>query len=226
MVAMSPAEPSRPALRAVLALKPLELAKSRLGRPDAPALVAAMFGDVVSATIHTPQVDETVVVCGDSRVADLATAGGARALPDPGGGLNAAYRSALDPSRDTLIVQADLPALRSEDLGLIVAAARTENRVALLADAAGTGTALLWIPAGASPLLSFGTDSRRAHALIGTDLTGRHLAARGPDALAARRDIDTEADLTWFAENALARLGPRTANWFAAAGFGRTPTLR
>lgn len=194
-----------PGLTAVLAVKQLDRAKSRLARADADErrrLVLAMFEDTLDA-VTAAGVPRIVVVSPDPVVLDRTRERGGiarREQDGPGsalttaprqGGLNAALRYGAARARgDVLYLQADLPALRAESLGAAIDAARA-HPASFVADRHRTGTALLYVRRGAEFTPEFGADSAAAHRRAGAvELDPEH--ARWPD---LRCDVDTEADL-------------------------------
>ncbi|RLL70694.1 2-phospho-L-lactate guanylyltransferase [Streptomyces sp. Z26] len=188
-----------PRWRLVIPLKPLARAKSRLAAyaddPRRTGLALAFAQDTVSAAVASTAVAGVAVVTDDPRAAAELAALGARVVPDvPSGGLNAALAHGaaavreVAPGAPVAALNADLPALRPEELTRVLAAAAGHPR-AFLADAAGTGTTLL--AAGPGRLLAprFGPGSRARHLASGAVELG--LA----DVPGARQDVDTEADL-------------------------------
>ncbi|MFG3614784.1 2-phospho-L-lactate guanylyltransferase [Nocardia sp. NPDC047654] len=190
------------AVHAVIAVKSLDQAKSRLAdrlRPEHRArLVLAMLADTVTATAAVVEVGSVTVVTPDPEVADLARALGADVHPEPhgphAGGLNtalaataAALRGAHGPI-DLLALQADLPALRPEELSDMLAAAPRGLR-SIVVDHEGSGTAALVVRDPVAALdPRFGPGSARSHIEAGAvDLTG--------DWPGLRLDVDTAADL-------------------------------
>ncbi|MCP2287410.1 2-phospho-L-lactate guanylyltransferase [Nocardia amikacinitolerans] len=190
------------AVHAVIAVKSLDLAKSRLAerlRPEHRArLVLAMLADTVSAATAVPQVRSVTVVTPDPAVAELADELGAHVHPEPritdSDGLNTALSDAAAALRrrhgaiELLALQADLPALRTEELADMLTVAPVGRR-AVVVDHAGTGTAALVVRDGVAPLdPRFGADSARRHIAAGAaDLTGHWPGLR--------LDVDTAADL-------------------------------
>uniref|UniRef100_UPI002456475B 2-phospho-L-lactate guanylyltransferase n=1 Tax=Nocardia abscessus TaxID=120957 RepID=UPI002456475B len=144
------------AVHAVIAVKSLDQAKSRLAdrlRPEHRArLVLAMLADTVTATAAVGAVVSVTVVTPDPAVADLARTLGADVHPEPrrprADGLNAALAATADALRgahgpiDLLALQADLPALRPEELSDMLAAAPRGLR-SIVVDHEGSGTAAL-----------------------------------------------------------------------------------
>jgi 2-phospho-L-lactate guanylyltransferase len=208
-------------------VKPLAMAKTRLrganpadpADPAGPAdpvdparherLVLALARDTVAAARAVPSVRRTVLVSSDPRVAEALE--GIPVLPDrPGLGLNAALRHAAElvrarwPGAALGALQADLPALRAEELADALAVARRlfsagANRV-FCADAQGEGTTLLVCAPGAPLDPRFGFGSARRHERAGA----RPLPGEWPG---LRRDVDTRADLRRAAQLGL---GPAT----------------
>lgn len=185
---------------AIIPVKPLSLAKSRLRVPgvDVADLALAFLNDVLTATTGTARIAETLVVSADPSVAQAASARGATPVDDTGhDGINAAARWAA--SRRTgsgglLVVVADLACLTATSLGRVLAAAE-EHRASFVADAEGTGTSM-WLardPTAQGP--HFGPDSRAEHRASGAfDLVAAAAGGVGPW-LPARLDVDTPADL-------------------------------
>lgn len=183
-------------------IKPLHLAKSRLlgaadhgaGRPQAHAsLVTAVALDTVSAALHARGVGAVLVVTSDPELTDAFGAAGVEVLPDsPASGLNAALRhgdSVLRrraPGVRVGALQADLPALRADELDAALEAAGT--RRAFCPDRQGSGTTLLLAEPDRPLDPRFGPASATAHGDSGAGLL------EGPwESL--RCDVDTEEDL-------------------------------
>ena len=179
---------------AVIPVKPLGLAKSRL-RGAVPAarhqdLALAMLADTAAAVLASPEVGELLVVTNDTTAAEVARRAGARPVPDlPDAGLNEAFRHGADVltgrHRARVALAGDLPALRPEEL---TAALRSAGGRSFVADAAGTGTVLLGVPAGEGLDPRFGPGSADAHA-------GSGATALAGDWPGLRQDVDTADDL-------------------------------
>lgn len=183
-------------------VKGLSTAKSRLRGAVAPArheeLALAMVRDTVTAVTACARVAEVLVVTSDPRAAAAARALGARVVPDPGAGLNAAMRFGADtvagPARPRVVLTGDLPALRPEELAAALPSGAPGR--GFVRDAAGSGTVLL--AAGSDTALDprFGPGSAAAHAATGaTALTGEGWAGPAGDWPGLRQDVDTPADL-------------------------------
>jgi 2-phospho-L-lactate guanylyltransferase len=193
----------------VIAVKRLAAAKTRLASAFSPAtretVVLAMLMDTIAAAVPVAAV---TVVTPDTVAADAVRSLGANVIDDPTPGghpdpLNnaiAAAEAELRAGRPNIVVlQGDLPALRSHELAEAITAARAHPR-SFVGDRHGTGTAALF--AFGVPLdPRLGADSARRHRDSGAvELTG------GWPGL--RCDIDTPDDL---AAARLLGVGPATA---------------
>jgi 2-phospho-L-lactate guanylyltransferase len=178
-------------------MKPLQAAKERL----APTLSAderrrlslAMLADVIAAARGF---DRVWVLNSDAEAEELSRAAGVEAVPDPapGAGLNASLSAATRAAiakgaTGVVVVSADLPCAREDDLAALVAA----PGVALAPDRAGIGTNALWRAPGDLIDVAFGPNSLSAHAELAR-------AAGTPAIVAARPglalDVDTPDHLT------------------------------
>lgn len=213
-----PSDAPAPCWGAVVPVKHLDVAKSRLGAyGDAArrALALAFAADVVAAALECPAVARVLVVTDDASAATALSELGAEVVPDdPDSGLNPALDHgadllrARDPRLGVVTLSADLPALRPGDLAQVLAAVPAGGR-AFVADSAGTGTTLLAASAPAALAPGFGDGSRRRHLDSG--------AVELPGTAALRRDVDTPEDL---AAALVLGVGRRTA-----AAAARVSTL-
>ena len=188
---------------AVVPVKPLAAALGRLagvlGPEERRALQAAMLADLLAVCRAAPALAGTLVVTADPAVGALARAGGARVVAEPEGpaGMNAAVRRGLAAAvaagaPAALVLTADLPLARPEDLEAVLAAAPAAPGAVMAPSRDGTGTnALLLAPPGVLP------------PRLGPGSLARHLAeaARAGAAVALIErpglalDVDTPADL-------------------------------
>ncbi|WP_159773393.1 2-phospho-L-lactate guanylyltransferase [Streptomyces sp. HM190] len=197
-------------------LKPLARAKSRLADTAddgvRPGLALAFAQDTVAAALVCTAVHDVVVVTDDPLAGRELAALGARIVPDapaadPADGLNAALRHAAAlaraarPYAPVATLNADLPALRPDELARVLDSAAGFRR-AFLADAAGAGTTLLSAAPGQELRPAFGPGSRLAHRRSGA------VELELDDVDSVRQDVDTGDDLR--AALCLG-VGPRTA---------------
>jgi 2-phospho-L-lactate guanylyltransferase len=202
----------------IVPVKPLTKAKSRLrgaadggvGEPRAHARLAmALLRDTIDAVRAARVVRRLLVVSSDPVVAAELGVFGIEVAPDgPVPGLNRAYERGAavlreqDPTAAVGALQADLPALRPDELDEAVASALalfgTGAGRAFVADAEGTGTTFLLAAPGAELGPRFGEGSARRH-----EESGAHpLPGPWPG---LRRDVDTAADLREAADLGLGR---------------------
>ncbi|MEU1165943.1 2-phospho-L-lactate guanylyltransferase [Streptomyces sp. NPDC005921] len=182
----------------VLPVKPFHQAKSRLAPWPGTArqdFARAFFLDTLEAVLRTTGVAQVLVVTHDREAAAQAHARGATAVSDrPSRGLNEAIRIAvshaetLAPHRPIAVLTADLPALRSTELGDALVSASAHDRT-FLADHSGEGTTLLAAsrPRWLHP--AFEQGSRGRHQLGGA------LEITDLEAVSVRLDVDTSDDL-------------------------------
>jgi 2-phospho-L-lactate guanylyltransferase len=198
----------------IVPMKPPRAGKSRLrGALDYPAddekhaeLVLALASDTLAAATSAPGVRRVLVVATDPGTLDSLRRLGVEITREPAvtgttgitgitaiTGLNAALRhgeSLLrrdDPAAVIGALQADLPALRADELA--AALAEAGGRRAFSADRQGTGTTLLLSAPGAPLDPRFGVGSADAHAQSGA--SALQLAAPS-----LRSDVDTPGDLS------------------------------
>jgi len=205
----------------IVPVKSLARAKTRLrgaadegvGDPVAHSrLSLALARDTIAAARSARGVHEVIAITSDPEVTSVLTTDGVQVLADrPEAGLNAALRFgsevllARNPGRPIGALQADLPALRPDELADALAHARlildagTAPR-AFCADAHGEGTTLLVAAAGVPLAPRFGPGSAEAHERAGA------LRLRG-EWPGLRQDVDTPEDLRRAVELGL---GPAT----------------
>lgn len=190
-----PCRPGAPAAsnwRVIVPVKDRAVAKSRLLPPGGVSrshLAHAMALDTVEAAADAVGRGALTVVTSDDRMAAWALEQGILVVPDPGHGLNAALKSALvaSPHGRVAILLGDLPALRSEQLAVALAAC-ARHELALVPDRAGTGTALL-TSTGPTLVPQFGPESAQRHERV-LGATALDLPLCG-----LRDDVDTATDL-------------------------------
>jgi 2-phospho-L-lactate guanylyltransferase len=183
----------------VIAVKRLTAAKTRLApvfsAPTREGVVLAMLIDTVTAASAVQAVQSITVVTPDEVAGDAARQLGARVLADPtppghrdplNNAIAAAEQEVRGETSNIVVLQGDLPALQSQELGEAIAAARTYPR-SFVGDRHGTGTSAL-IALGVALDPRFGPDSAQRHRHSGAiELTGAWPGLRC--------DIDTPDDL-------------------------------
>jgi 2-phospho-L-lactate guanylyltransferase len=185
-------------------VKPLAKAKTRLrgvadggaGDPQAHArLVLALARDTLAAVAGAAVVRRAVAICSDEEVRTALTGDGVQVISDePAAGLNPALRygeavlRATDPTTAVGVLQADLPALSSEELDRAIHHGLATGGRTFCTDRTGTGTTLLLAPHGQPLEPCFGVGSAAAHRATGA----RELSGFWPG---LRCDVDTAADL-------------------------------
>lgn len=179
---------------AVVSIKSLDQAKSRLaplGDTGRRALAMGMAEDVIAALVRARAVTGVVVVCDDPPMTRMARSYGADVLPDPGGGLNAAFwqgmRSTTVVGRWICLLTADLPCLTAELVDSVLAEA-ARYREAVVPDLAGTGTTMLTSAPGIVTPPRFGPGSFQRHVASGAQPIALDLPQ-------VRCDVDTPEDL-------------------------------
>lgn len=196
----------------IIAVKQLSAAKSRLAEvlsPDArERLVLAMLVDTISAALGVPAVRSVTVVTPDPAAASTARELGANVVADPtpanhpdplNNAIVAASGRVSAGTSNIVVLQGDLPALRSGELSEALAAAARYPR-SFVTDRQCTGTSALFA-FGVALDPRFGKDSAVRHRASGAvELSGEWPGLQC--------DIDTPADL---AQARLLGLGPATA---------------
>lgn len=181
-------------------------------------LARAIAWDTIVAVRASPAVDRVVVVTSDEPLLrDLPP--GCEPVADPGAGLNAAVRAGLAtaaPTAPRAALLGDLPALRPDDLSVVLAAALACEAGAL-ADADRTGTALLTRTAPGLLEPAFGEKSFARHLARGFTDLGALVADPEATIPTVRRDVDT---LEHLRAAAALGLGSRTSAVLASVGVG------
>lgn len=188
-----------PDVGVIIAVKRLAAAKTRLAALFSAdvreRVVLAMLIDTITAAHRVEAVGSITVVTPDETAAAAARELGADVLADPtpehhrdplNNAVLAAARSVNSHVANIVVLQGDLPALRTYELGEALAAARGHPR-SFVADRQGTGTVALFA-FGVSPDPLFGSDSAARH----RDSGAAELLGGWPG---LRCDIDTPEDL-------------------------------
>lgn len=200
---------------AVVPVKPLGLAKSRLALPTEQrrALALAFALDTVAALSETACVAAIVVVTTDPEVERCLQDQPVELLRETGTGLSAAVRSgcllAISrwPSAGVLVVPADLPCLSSEAVTTVVGLAPS-GECAFVPDRGSGGTTLVLSPPGRTVRAEYGPGSAARHRALG-------LVSLDDAPVRTRQDVDTIHDLR---AAVVLGLGPRSAAQVSSLG--------
>ncbi|MDQ1629051.1 MAG: 2-phospho-L-lactate/phosphoenolpyruvate guanylyltransferase [Actinomycetota bacterium] len=214
-------EPAADRVVAVVPIKPLPLAKSRLALPaeDRQALALAFALDTITSLAGSRLVAGIVVVTSDDDVARRVRRLDVRLVRDDGSGLDAALGAGIraatpwSPSTGVVVVPADLPCLQADDVTHVLAAA-AGSEGAFVPDRSGTGTTLVVLPPDRSAVTRYGPGSADRHRLLG-------LMPLEDAPLRARHDVDTLDDLRAAAQLGI---GPETRAVMAARGLDLAET--
>jgi 2-phospho-L-lactate guanylyltransferase len=220
--------PRHPTLWAVVPVKEIGRSKQRLSgalfADERERLVRAMLRDVLSALRDSPALADVLVITRDAEVEALAKECGAQVIAERGADdLNAALRQAAAHLVEVgapglLVVPADVPAVRPDDIAALAGEHDGRRAVTLVADRRGVGTnALAASPPNVCPFL-FGEDSfeRHLHAARAAGIVPRVLETHG-----LRYDVDTESDL-----DEIARQSPGSETSELLRRFGRVVAPR
>ena len=148
------------------AVKSRVAGKSRLADALAPGrrqvLVDAMLGHVLDTLHATPEIDQVAVVSPDGDLPREVVR-----FTDEGGGLNsaltrAAQQAAARGATRVVIVHADLPRVRPEEIAALIEAAKVTG-AAIAPDHRGSGTNALCLPLPLPVALEFGPGSFERH---------------------------------------------------------------
>ena len=183
----------------IVAVKRLAAAKTRLApvfsARTREAVALAMLVDTLAAASTVESLRCITVVTPDDSAAAAAARLGADVLVDPtpaghrdplNNAIAAAERSVSESAANIVVLQGDLPALRTHELAEAIAAARRHRR-SFVADQHGTGTAALFaFGAALDPRFGRGSSARHRHSGA-VELTGAWPGLRC--------DIDTPEDL-------------------------------
>ncbi len=190
----------------VIPVKGTAGAKSRFGPGDHTALALALALDTVEAALATPAVSGVLVVTSVAASTVFDQTEALVLIEEQPIGLAGAIAQGIEtavamgaPGRGVAVLLGDLPALTPGELGEALDLARATD-LAMVPDAAGTGTTLITAADGATHRPRFGPGSAAAHRAEG------YLPLDLPASSGLRTDVDT---LGGFAD-LKGRLGPHT----------------
>jgi 2-phospho-L-lactate guanylyltransferase len=188
-------------VRIIVPHRGLAAAKTRLAPVLAPEERVTLARELLQRVLRVAReaADDVVVITPSAELITVVEPTGATLVVQRGMGLNAgldqARADALEAGIGLLgVLHGDLPNLRTDDIGALLAAVPAPRGVAIAPDRSGTGTnGLALRPPDVMPF-AFGIGSFAAHA-----------AGAGGDAVVVRRpglefDLDTPADLARWLE--------------------------
>lgn len=181
-------------------------AKSRLRHSlDDAALVTAVAHDTLAVAASVVGTAHVVVVTADPGETAYARSCGHVVVGDPGTGLDGACTAGVREARQRgagriAVLLGDHPALIAEELDRVLSEGERHESF-FVADAEGTGTALVGTTTGDDLTLAFGAGSATRHRALG------HVSL-DVDVPGLRHDVDDEESLRWAVEHLT--LGPRT----------------
>jgi 2-phospho-L-lactate/phosphoenolpyruvate guanylyltransferase len=186
---------------AIVPVKRLGAAKQRLatGLSDERrmALVQAMLWDTLEAIGGAHSIEQTIVVSGEPRAADIASATGAAVLPDPEdkghseAALEGIARAEESGARCVVLLPGDCPLLDPRELDRLLTGL-PERYVAIVPDRHGTGTNALALAPPDAIEPAFGEDSCARH-VAAARAVGVPFGVEELGSLAL--DLDTPADI-------------------------------
>ncbi len=198
-------------LWAIVPIKPMRLGKSRLATVLSEEERAALNRQLLARTVETlksvPELEQVLVVSRDTAALALARKHGARTvLEDDESHLNMALARATFVARrfnthGILVLPADLPLLRAEDVRALLEAARQPPAVVIVPDRKREGTNALVITPPGFISYHFGPGSFRRHCDLARE-AGARLEVLELPSLAI--DLDWPEDLKLLEEQNLA----------------------
>ncbi|TFH38198.1 MAG: 2-phospho-L-lactate guanylyltransferase [Anaerolineales bacterium] len=192
---------------AIVPVKPLRRAKSRLAGvltdEERASLSQRLLQHTLDVLNEIPEIEHTLVVSRDSRALALARQQGARTLAERGAPeLNRALVRATLVAKEygaagVLVLPADLPLLKMQDVLTLIHAAHDPPVVVLVPDRRGQGTnALLVCPSGLIEY-DFGPDSFQRHQERAKAIGARLELCSNPS---LELDLDLPEDLEYLRE--------------------------
>ncbi len=157
---------------AIIPVKPLRRAKSRLARalkaPTRAALVRSIFSRTLDIIAQVERIDGVIVVSRDLTILELARQRHALALAESESGLNSAITQAAQwatrhHARTAIVIPVDLPLITSADLDAVIDRAVEERCVVIAPDRHEDGTNVLLVRPPDAIQFAYGTSSFNAH---------------------------------------------------------------
>ncbi len=189
---------------AILPVKPLARAKSRLARalkaPTRAALVRSIFSRTLDVIAQVERIDGVIVVSRDLTILELARQRNAIALAESDSGLNpaithAAQWAAQHHAQAVIVIPVDLPLITPADLDALIDRAVEEHCIVIAPDRHDEGTNVLLVRPPNAIRFAYGASSFNAHRAQATQLG---LTVHEYRSSTTAFDIDVPEDLTAY----------------------------
>jgi 2-phospho-L-lactate guanylyltransferase len=189
---------------AIIPVKPLARAKSRLARalkaPTRAALVRSIFSRTLDVISEVERIDGVIVVSRDLTILELARQRNAIALAESESGLNSAITQAaqwaqLHAARSVMIIPVDLPLITSADLDAVIDRAAEERCVVIAPDRHEDGTNVLLVRPPDAIQFAYGASSFNIHRAQAIE---RGIIVHEYRSPTTAFDIDVPDDLEWY----------------------------
>lgn len=199
---------------AIIPVKQLSESKRRLSliltAAERADLMLALLENLLGVLAQVPAIDRVLVVTADDRAAETAIAAGTLVLPESAPyGLNSAISQAADYAANhevdaVLILPADLPFVRPEDIRLMLEPLETAfgPLAAISSDEAGDGTNGLLLAPPDGFTFHYGPASYEQHIAEAARLDRDTVLVR---ASGLRFDLDNEGDWLLYTERPVSR---------------------
>jgi 2-phospho-L-lactate guanylyltransferase len=157
---------------AILPVKPLARAKSRLARalkaPTRAALVRSIFSRTLDVITQVDRIGGVIVVSRDLTILELARQRNAITLMESDSGLNpamtqAAHWAQAHHARSVIVIPVDLPLITSADLNTMIDRAEEERCIVIAPDRHEDGTNVLLVRPPDAIHFAYGASSFNAH---------------------------------------------------------------
>jgi 2-phospho-L-lactate/phosphoenolpyruvate guanylyltransferase len=157
---------------AIIPVKPLNRAKSRLARAlkahTRAALVRSIFSRTLDVIAQVPRIDGVIVVSRDLTILELARQRNAIALAESESGLNSAITQAAQwtvkhHARSVIVIPVDLPLITAIDLDAVIDRAEEERCVVIAPDRHEDGTNVLLVSPPDAIQFAYGAASFNVH---------------------------------------------------------------